>query len=342
VFSFAELDVRIVAAPMAGGPSTPALVCAAASVGAIGFLAAGSKTVEELSRQVDRVRAGTAGPFGVNVFVPGVAGASAVSDALAAYRRELAADAERYGVELSLPRADTTDLWRDKIDYLVRHPVPLVSFTFGLPGAETIDRLHRAGSHVMVTVTDADEAAAAAAEGADSLCVQGPDAGGHRGTHSVGKVPGSLGLVPLADTVRRVSALPLVLAGGIGTADRVVELVRWGAAGVQVGTALLLSPECGASQVYKSALRTRAYPGTTLTRAFSGRLARGLTNRFILDHDATAPAEYPQVNQLTRPLRAAAAAAGDPEAMSLWAGTGFASVREVPAARIVSDLWARL
>ena len=339
MFTFTDLRIRILAAPMAGGPSTPALVRAAASVGAFGFLAAGSKTVDALAAEVDEASATVDGPFGVNLFVPSAVRGDPA--AVQAYRTELAEDAARYDVQLPPPAADTTDRWAEKIDYLLAHPVPLVSFTFGTPGADVVERMHAVGTHVCVMVTDPEEAAFADAVGADSLVVPGPDAGGHRGTHAVGKTPDTRGLDQLLEDVHSVTALPLVAAGGISTPERVVELLARGAVAVQMGTALLLTPECGASAVHKDALRSRVYPGTTLTRAFSGRLARGLINRFILDHDRTAPAVYPEVNQLTRPLRAAAAAAGDQGGVSLWAGSGFRDIREAPAAEVILGLWAR-
>jgi nitronate monooxygenase len=339
VFTFTDLRIRILAAPMAGGPSTPALVRAAASVGAFGFLAAGSKSVEALAAQVDEALATVDGPFGVNLFVPGTVHGD--PDAVQAYRAELAEDAPRYGVQLPEPDAASTDHWAEKIDYLLAHPVPVVSFTFGTPSAEVVKRMHAVGTHVSVMVTDPDEAVAATKVGADSLVVQGPEAGGHRGTHTVDKAPDTRELDQLLEDVQSVTALPLIAAGGSGTPERVVELLARGAVAIQVGTALLLTPECGASAVYKDALRSRVYGGTTLTRAFSGRYARGLTNRFILDHDRTAPAAYPELNQLTRPLRAAAAAAGDQGGVSLWAGGGFRDVREAPAAEVILGLWAR-
>jgi nitronate monooxygenase len=339
VFTFTDLRIRILAAPMAGGPSTPALVRAAASVGAFGFLAAGSKSVEALAAEVDEALATVGGPFGVNLFVPPAVRADPAK--VQAYRADLQEDAARYGVQLPERSGDSTDHWDEKIDYLLAHPVPVASFTFGTPPADVVERMHAVGTHVGVMVTDPDEAKAAEAVGADSLVVQGPDAGGHRGTHAVDKTPDTRDVDQLLADVQSVTALPLVAAGGISTAERVVELLARGAVAVQVGTALLLTPECGASAVHKEALRSRSYPGTTLTRAFSGRLARGLTNRFILDHDGTAPAAYPDVNQLTRPLRAAAAAAGDQGGVSLWAGAGFRDIREAPAAEIILGLWAR-
>lgn len=338
MFSFSDLPIRIVTAPMAGGPSTPALVTAAASVGAFGFLAAGSKSVEALAAQVEEARVSCPGPFGVNLFVPGVVRGDSAE--VEAYRAELAQDAARYGVELPTVNADSTDLWQEKIEYLLAHPVPVVSLTFGVPSEQVVDGMHSVGTHVTVMVTDPGEAAAAEAVGADSLCVQGPDAGGHRGTHAVDKTPDARDLDKLLAEVRQVTPLPLIAAGGISTPERVAQLLDRGAVAVQVGTAVLLTPECGASAVHKEALRSGGYPDTTLTRAFSGRLARGLTNRFILDHDASAPAAYPELNQLTGPLRAAAAAAGDQGGVSLWAGTGYARIREAPAADIISELWS--
>ena len=114
-----------------------------------------------------------------------------------------------------------------------------------------------------------------------------------------------------------------------------------GASAVAVGTALLRTPECGTSQAHKDALGSGEFGGTRVTRAFSGRLARALVNRFVLEHDASAPPFYPEVNQLARPLRAAAARVGDPGGLSLWAGTGYASARAVPAAEVFRELAPR-
>ena len=344
MFEFDELSVPLVVAPMAGGPSTPRLVAAAANAGAFGFLAGGYQTVEALAAEVDEVRALTRAPFGVNLFVPAPApsdaDAATRSSAVQAYRGELAPDAERYGVILPATDPNDTDHWDAKIAWLLEHPVPVVSFTFGIPDAAVIEALHAAGSHITVTVTDPAEAGDAAAAGADSLCLQGPDAGGHRGTHAVGKVPDATPLAPLLARVVAEQSIPIVAAGGVGTAAQGFELLTIGASAVQLGTLMLRSPESGASAAHKRALASGGYTDTTVTRAFSGRGARGLTNRFIRDHGATAPAAYPEVNQLVRPLRAAAAATQDADGMALWAGTGFAGCRDAPAGDILTQLWA--
>ena len=163
---------------MAGGPSTPELVIAAASAGAIGFLAAGYKTPAAMTAEIDAVRAGGAAVFGVNLFVPG---APADRGAVTGYVASLAAEAAEYGIEPGEPAWDD-DGWEPKIAALLAAPPPVVSFTFGCPSEPLIAAFRSAGSLVWVTVTSPDEAVAAAAAGADALCVQGPEAGAHRGT----------------------------------------------------------------------------------------------------------------------------------------------------------------
>jgi nitronate monooxygenase len=345
MFTLAGLRMPFIAAPMAGGPSTPALAAAAANAGALGFLAGAYKPVEALAAEIEATRSMTGRPFGVNLFVPTVAnvaqpaGNPARRHDLTGYRAELGAEAARYGVDLPTTDPSDTDGWEAKVEHLLAQRVPVVSVTFGLPAREVIDRFHIAGTHVTITVTDPDEAAAAIANGADSLCVQGPEAGGHRGTHTVDKTPDQRSLPRLLCDVREVTEVPLIAAGGISNAQQVAELLRLGAAAVQIGTSLLRTPESGASPAHKSALVSGAYGGTTVTRAFSGRLARALTNRFVSDHDGQAPAAYPEVNQLTKTLRAAAAAIDDADGLSLYAGTGFTHSRAEPAADILNELW---
>ena len=289
MFVLSQLERPVVAAPMAGGPSTPALVTAVAGAGALGFLAAGYKSVDALAGEIAAVRG--VGPFGVNLFVPGPAGAP-----VDAYREELRTEAERYGVTLPEVDPDDTDGWAAKLDLLWRDPVPVVSFTFGLPEPAIIARFHEVGTHVAVTVTNPQEAERSQAHGADSLCVQGPDGGGHRGTHRVADEPDRRDLEQLLTDVRSVTTLPLIAAGGIGTPERAAAVLDRGAEAIQIGTLLLRTPEAGTSDLYRRALAEGST--TALTRAFTGRVARGLANRFLREHSATAPAAYPQVHQL--------------------------------------------
>lgn len=326
----------VVAAPMAGGPSTAGLVVAAGRAGALGFLAGGYKTAQGMRSDIDAVTAATESPFGVNVFVPGRPAADGA--ALAGYIDELAGEGRRLGAEVGAPAWNDDD-WEAKIADLTARPVPVVSFTFGCPDVDVVAGLRGAGSMVWVTVCDADEAAVAAAAGADVLVVQGSEAGAHRG--SFGNDPGadgaSLGVLDLISAVRAVAGLPLVAAGGIMSADSVNAALTAGATAVQCGTAFLRCPESGAHPAHKTALADPGFDRTAVTRAFSGRPARGLMNDFMRAHQ-DAPAAYPEINNATRPLRAVAAAAGDVQRMSLWAGEGFRQATDRPVADVVDML----
>ncbi|WP_349898325.1 nitronate monooxygenase [Parafrigoribacterium soli] len=336
MYSVVECAIPLVAAPMAGGPSTPALVAAAAEAGGLGFLGGGYLTRASLGDQLHETRALSASPFGVNLFVPREH--PSALPGLESYRRELLSEAERYGIELPQPDPADTDHYADKLELLCEQPVAVVSFTFGLPDREAVLALHDADTSVAITVTSLHEARSAVERGADALVVQGAEAGGHRGTHDASASPDATPLAELVRAVRASTALPIVAAGGVSTRQGVAELLAAGATVVAVGTALLRSPECGASQTYKDALVSGEFTETRVTRAFSGRLARALVNRFVAEHDATAPTAYPELNQLTRPIRAAAARAGDAGGLALWAGTAYSSARADGAAEILRAL----
>jgi nitronate monooxygenase len=330
--AFSAPTVPIIAAPMAGGPTTPELTAAVCEAGGMGLLAAGYRTADQLAEQIARTRSLTGRPFGVNLFVPGPV--QVTDDAVEAYRASLAG----YGIDLPVAHEDD-DGWDAKLALLERDPVAVVTFTFGLPSAEEVRRLHAAGSSLVATVTSAAEARSAEAVGVDALCVQGPEAGGHRGTHRIEDEPG---VVPLPELLAGIgSRLPIVAAGGVGGPADVARLLAAGAVAVQVGTLFLRAPEAGTSQTYRDALVDDRFRETVVTRAFTGRPARGLRNAFINAHGEFAPAAYPQVHQLTRPLRAAAAERGDAELLNLWAGTGYRGLTDRPAAEIVRELSPR-
>ncbi|MEU6233313.1 nitronate monooxygenase [Kitasatospora sp. NPDC047058] len=331
-----ELAVPVVAAPMAGGASTPELVAAVNGAGGLGFLAAGYRSAAAMAEQIARVRELTDRPFGVNLFVPAAPGDP---QAVAAYRAHLLPEAARHGVRLPETVAPDRDDWDAKIAALAAgpEPVPVVSYTFGLPAPEEVRALRAAGTYQVGTVTTPEEARAAEAAGMDALCVQGPEAGGHRATHRVADRPGDVPLLELLAAVREVTRLPLIAAGGLADGAGIAAALRAGAGAVQLGTALLRADESGASAPHRAALGE--LPETVVTRAFTGRPARGLRNAFIERYGRYAPAAYPEVHHLTRPLRAAATARADTSAMHLWAGTGHRAARSGPAAEIVTELW---
>jgi nitronate monooxygenase len=240
-------------------------------------------------------------------------------------------------VALGEPRFDDDD-HLGKVAVVIRERVPVVSFTFGCPTAETMAALHAEDIAVWVTVTSPAEAAIATGAGADALVVQGAEAGGHRAYFRDDGEQEDYGLLTLLRLVRGVTDLPLVATGGLMDGPGVAAVLAAGAAAAQLGSALMLAPEAGTSAPHRARL---AAPGPTrLTRAFTGRNARGIVNRFMTEHDAEAPRAYPQVHHLTSPLRAAARAQGDPDAINLWAGQGHAAAREQPAAEIVHALAA--
>jgi len=326
----------LVAAPMAGGPSTVQLARAVGGAGAFPFLAGAYRAPDALAGDVAEVRS-TGRPFGVNLFAPHEARVDEA--ALRRYARELQPLADRYGLDLSqAPLVEDDDGWQDKLDVLLADPVPVVSVTFGLPRPAEVAALRRAGSAVLVTVTTVDEARAAVAVGADALVAQGSSAGGHSGTHDASREITPMSTAELVRGVVAQTHLPVVAAGGVDGPASVAALLRAGASAVAVGTLLLRTDESGASQTHRDALADPAYADTVVTRAFTGRPARSLRNAFTERYGATAPTGFPAVHHLTRRLRSAAAAAGDASSLHLWAGTGFRSAAPGPAAAVVEDL----
>ncbi|WP_375546455.1 nitronate monooxygenase [Actinophytocola gossypii] len=324
-----DLTQPVVQAPMAGGPSTPELAAAVSDAGGLGFLAAGYLTADAVRAQVRATRELTAEPFGVNVFVPDTSQVD--GDALATYRDRLTAEARRYGVQLGEP-ADDDDGWAGKLAVVREERVPVVSFTFGCPDPTVLAELREAGCATVVTVTSAGEARTAVAAGADALCVQGTEAGGHRATFTNTDPIDDTALLPLLRQVSAAVPVPLIAAGGLSSGRDVAAVLVAGARAAQLGTMFLPCPEAGTNPPHRAAIAGDCR--TAVTRAFSGRPARGLVNRFLTDHSDAAPAAYPHVHHLTKALRRA----GDPETMSLWAGQAHEFARAVPAADLVREL----
>jgi nitronate monooxygenase len=323
-------ESRIVLAPLAGGPSTPELAAAVAGVGGLPILGAGYLTADALAAQIEELRARTGAPFGINLFV--LRDGPIDESALAAYAEELRPDAERRGVQLGEPRFDD-DAFDAKLAVALAGGAAVISFTFGCPSNDDLARVRAAGAESWLTVTTVAEARAAHAAGADTLVVQGAEAGGHRGGWE-----DSDGESPLGELVRDVGAAvatPIVATGGIADRDGVRAALDGGATAVQVGTAFLLCPEAGTSEPHRRALTAGGETG--FTRAFTGRRARGIVNQFMRAHPH-APSAYPQVHHLTAPLRAGARAAGDADGINLWAGTNAALARAEPAAQVVDRL----
>ncbi|ADG96629.1 2-nitropropane dioxygenase NPD [Segniliparus rotundus DSM 44985] len=336
------LAIPIICAPMAGGPSTPQLAAAASNAGGLGFLGAGYLDPAATAALLDATRELTVHPFGVNIFVP----SSDPVDhaAVAAYRERLLPAAEAAGV--ALPEAGSADpahpdddFYDEKIDLAIDREVPLVSFTFGLPSAQVVAKLHDAGIAVVASVASVSAVSSADALGVDAIVVQGPEAGGHRATLSNHEKPEHVPLADLLLWAAEATTAPLIAAGGVSRGSHIAELLASGASAVQLGTAFLRAEEAGTRPAHRAALTDPRFVETSVTNAFSGRPARGLRNAFMDAHSSHAPGEYPQVHWLTSPLRAAAAKRGDAESISLWAGVGYPETKSGPAAAILSALW---
>jgi nitronate monooxygenase len=336
VLGFWDLDVPIVGAPMAGGPGTPALAAAVSNAGGFGFLASGYVTAQRLAEDIVATRAATTGPLGVNLFVP----QPSVADVLALdhYAEALDELAEHYGVHIGYPQFGDDDGFQQKLEVVADLRPEMVSFTFGAPSPDVLRWFGALGMLLFITVTSAYEAGVALAAGADGLVVQGPNAGGHRGTFAPDMEPGTESLHDLLARIRSAHNVPLIAAGGIGTTDDVAAVINRGAVAAQIGTGLLLSDEAGTNAAHRAALQHPEFVSTVVTRAFSGRYARGLENDFTRLFGEIAPLGYPEVNQMTSPIRKASVALEDPHGTNLWAGTAYRQARTGPAKDIVKTL----
>ncbi|MCX6469468.1 MAG: nitronate monooxygenase [Corynebacteriales bacterium] len=339
-----DLPVPLVGAPMAGGPTTDDLVVAVGEAGGLGFLATAYRSAEQIRASIDAVRGRGVRRFGANLFVPDAPGAHETDPAgVARYIEALAPWAQAAGVAVPEVPSFSTAEYATALDVVVDRRVPWVSFTFGLPDPDEVARLHEVDAAVVVTVTTVADAHAAVERGADILWVQGPAAGGHRSTFTVAQTPPEESLDHLLRAIVDSVETPVIAAGGVADGSDVARLLGLGARAVGIGTLLLRTPEAGTSAPYRRALAAATEPGspahTVLTRAFSGRPARGLANRFHHELGHLAPSVFPELNTLTGPIRRAATAADDAEAITLWAGEGFAAARAVPTATVITDLW---
>jgi nitronate monooxygenase len=333
----------IIQAPMAGGATTPELVAAVSNAGGVGSLAAALLSPQAIAEQVAKIRALTQRAFAVNMFV--LQTPQPTADEVTQAAELLRPIWETFGWT-SLPTpAKWCEDFGAQFDALIAAKPEIASFTFGILTSEQVERLHAAHIFVIGTATNVAEARAWEAAGADAICAQGIEAGAHRGTFigAQDEAPGTMVLVPMVvDAVR----LPVIAAGGIMDGRGIAAALALGAQAVQMGTAFLVTDESGIHPAYKERLleaaNASARSATRLTRAFSGRYARGLVNRFMdtmKDVERQLPA-YPVQNALTGSIRAQAGKIGETELMSLWAGQGVGMARAMPAARLVETLVA--
>lgn len=343
------LSIPVVLAPMGGGPSTPELVAAVSNAGGLGSLAAAYSNGKRIEQDIAAIRKLTTRPFAVNLFSPQAqlplnGGVNTVADFLRPYH-------ERLGLKApELPQKPIED-FDEQVDAVAKAAPPIVSFTFGLLPAKASDRLKAQGTYLMGTATTVEEARQLERAGVDAVIAQGSEAGAHRGTFAVPAEEALIGTVALVPQVVDAVRVPVIASGGIMDGRGLVAALALGASAVQMGTAFLACKEAGTSTLYREALIRSREDATTLTRAFSGRMARGLSNEFIEKWNAAGMRHlpYPWQNAFTQPMRRAAIAAKQAGLLSLWTGQGLGMLRETTAEQLMKDLreeiqqaWSRL
>jgi nitronate monooxygenase len=334
--SLLGIEQAIVGGPMAG-VNTPELVAAVSNAGGLGSIGCGMMEPPAIEAAIRRIRELTDRPFAVNLFIT----PQPVADEAQVLRMQ--AKLARYRTELGLPRGKLPTAFApefsEQFDAVLAARVPVFSFTFGALDAPRREALQAQGARVLGTASCVREAEQLAELGCDAIVVSGIEAGGHRPTFAVPAHAAQIGLFALLPQVAAAVQRPLIAAGGVMTAEQIGAALLLGASGVQLGSALLRSPECGASAAYKDALAGIEDTSTRLTRAFSGRWARGVVNRFMQEIDAAGDIpEYPIQNRLTQDIRAAANAQGRAECVSLWAGQAAGLSTTEPAGDVVRRL----
>lgn len=338
----------IIQAPLAGGGDTPTLVAAVGNAGALGFMGAAYLTPEQIGEAAKEVRARSTRPFGINLFAPQPA--PPAGDVRAAIAR-----VAPYFAELGLepPSAPTlpAESFDAQLSAALESGAAAFSFTFGLLPNDVVRAIKQRGMLLAGTATTVEEARLLERSGVDAVIAQGSEAGGHRGTFATSFANGMIGTMSLVPQIVDAVRVPVIASGGIMDGRGIAAALALGAQAVQMGTAFLTCEESGVPEVYRQMILSPAAQTTRLTRAFSGRPARGIVNRFMREMEGEAPSPdsaptailpFPLQNALTRPMRAAAAKAGRAEFLSLWAGQAAPLARRGRAADLVAALVAEL
>jgi nitronate monooxygenase len=330
----------IIQAPLAGGGDTPALVAAVCAAGGLGFIGAAYLTPEQIGAASRQVRAQTSKPFGINLFAP-LAAPDMPDDPQPALERVAPFFAE-LGLAPPVVPAPALDSFNEKLAAALESGAAVFSFTLGILPKVVIEAIKSRAMFLIGTATTVDEAIALEKAGVDAVVTQGSEAGGHRATFGADFDAGLVGTISLVPQVVDAVTVPVIASGGIMDGRGIAAALALGASAVQLGTAFLTCDEAGVPEVYKQAILTAREHETRLTRAFSGRPARGIVNRFMTACESRDAARsilpFPLQNDLTRPLRSAAAKQGRAEFLSLWAGQGVRLAQRRPAAQLVECL----
>ena len=327
----------IIQAPLAGGGDTPELVAAVSEAGGLGSIGAAYLSPAQIVETAEAVRARTKRPFAINLFAP--LRVAAPGDGARAVAR-----VAPFFAELGLPApavpAPAASVFPAQLAAAIESGAAVFSFTFGLLPAEATAALRHRGMLLAGTATTVEEALMLERDGVDAVVTQGSEGGGHRGSFAAAFEASMIGTMALVPQVVDAVRVPVIASGGIMDGRGLAAALALGAGAAQLGTAFLTCDEAGVPEAYKAAILAAREGETRLTRAFSGRPARGIVNRFMaeIDRDPDAILPFPQQNALTRPLRSAAAVQGKAEYLSLWAGQGLRLARRQTAAALVARL----
>lgn len=322
---------------MAGGITTPKLVAAVANGGGVGSFGFAYSSPEKIQADLAMAQSLTSGPLNANFFIfspPDLPSEAIRKEAIDA----LQGLAMTQGLEIAFPSTPYYPDLMKQLEPVWQARPAMLTFHFGLPPAGVIERAHTLGIGVGITATNLTEALAIEAAGADFIVAQGIEAGGHRGQFNLQVDDSMLGTHALITQLVGECAIPIVAAGGIMNGADIKAVIRCGAQAAQLGTAFICCDESGAAPSYKQILLEEQGRGTLLTKAFSGRYARGLTNAFTQAMAEKTTLPFPLQNTLTATLRQKAAANHDPDYQSLWAGTAYGQVRHTSVPVLLQQL----
>ncbi len=328
----------IIQAPMAGGATTIELVTGVCEAGGAGFVAAAYSTPAQIADFCRGVRERTRRPFGINLFAP-LPIPAPPDDLRPAFERLVPFHAELGIAPPSLP-GSVAESFDAQLAAALAGGAAYFSFTFGILPREALTAIKAAGMFVIGTATTVEEAVALESAGVDAVVAQGSEAGAHRGSFAVDFAAAMIGTIALVPQVVRAVRVPVIASGGIMNGEGIAAALALGASAVQMGTAFLTCHESGVPESYKRAVLGAREHETRVTRAFSGRPARGIVNRAMeeIERDAESILPYPLQNALTRPLRVGAARQDRAEFLSLWAGQGLRLARREPAGELMRRL----
>ena len=336
-----KVEIPIIQAPMAGSDSLE-LARAVSSTGALGSLACALLSPDDVRQAMRALRREMSRPFNLNFFCHTMEAPDTA--AMEKWKSFLRAHYERLGLDIESVAESRLRLpFNEEMCAVVEEVKPeVVSFHFGLPAPNLVERLKRQGIKILSSATTVREAKWLESHGCDAIIAQGAEAGGHRGMFLETNIATQVGLFALLPQVRDAVSVPVIAAGGIADVRGVAAAFVLGASGVQLGTAYLFSPEAKVSAMYRRALEDAGDNWTALTNLFSGRPARGVFNRYLQESGPmsdAAPA-FPYAATHVAPLRAASERAGSPDYMQLWAGQAAALAKAMPADQFTRKLAA--